>query len=133
MQTRTITRKCLVCGKKIRAKVNRKGNYDNGHYFGTLKLPIEGTGKYEKKGRMKIGKFKADVVHWAGKEKELEYWECNACFDEAGHECWLEEKIEKCYGRRCKDFDPACPCCRAWEVYEAIRDERKASCKPHKG
>jgi hypothetical protein len=132
MQIRRIIRKCLVCGKKILARVDRKGNYDNGHYFGKLKLPVKGTGKWENKGSMKIGKIKAGVVHWTGKEKEHEYWECNACFDEAVHECWLEEKIEKYYGERCKDFEPTCFCCQAWAVYDAIREERKVSRKLHK-
>jgi len=127
-----MTRACLVCGKKIRTKVGKTGKYDNGHYFGKLKLPIEGTGKWENKGSTKIGKIKASVVHWTGKENELEYWECNACFEEAGHECWLEGKIEKLYGERCKDFDSTCPCCQAWDVHDAIREERKVFRKPHK-
>ncbi|MFA5247397.1 MAG: hypothetical protein WC408_05910 [Candidatus Micrarchaeia archaeon] len=125
MKTRTLIRKCLVCGKKIRTKVNRKGNYDNGHYFGKLKTPIKGTGEWENKGTTRIGKMKVGIVHWTGKEKESEYWECNACFEQAGHECWLEEKIEKLYGERCKDFEENCPCCQAWDAYDNILHERK--------
>ena len=53
------------------------------------------TGKYIPVSTMKIGKLKAKVVQWTGKEREVEYWECNACYDEAMHELWLEEKIEK--------------------------------------
>jgi len=131
MQTRRIIRKCLVCGKKIRAKVDGKGKYDNGHYFGKLKLPIEGTGKWENKGTARMGKMTVGITHWTGKEKQIEYWECNACFEEAVHECWLEEKIEKLYGKRCKDFDGTCPCCLAWDVYDKIRHERKCRRTKH--
>lgn len=121
---RKINRVCLVCGKKIYATVFANGKYTSGHYFGRLDVPIEGTGEYVKTGTTKVGKLKADVVKWTGKKKKVEYWECDSCFEEAGHECWLEEKIEKLFGKRCKDFEPECAACQAWGVYDAIRENR---------
>ncbi|MBU0662852.1 MAG: hypothetical protein ABH854_00930 [Candidatus Diapherotrites archaeon] len=123
LRKRKLKRMCLVCGKKIYTTVFENGRYTNSHYFGVLKLPIEGTGEYIKTGTTKFGKTKADVVKWTGKEKELEYWECDSCYEEAGHECWLEEKIEKLFGERCKDFEQGCAVCEAWSVYDAIRED----------
>ncbi len=119
-------RKCLICGKRIRIKVDKKGKYDKGHYFGDLKLPIDGTGRWKKVGRAKLGRHSYDVVDWTGKKKEIEYWECNECFEKAGHSVWLEEMIEKLYGKRCKDYEGGCACCQAWDVYDTIRDELKS-------
>jgi hypothetical protein len=72
---RRIRRKCVVCGKAMGIKVKDSGRYDNGHYFGKMKIPIEGTGKYVEIGKSKIFGTKAGVVSWTGKEKEVEYWE----------------------------------------------------------
>lgn len=118
---RKIIRKCFVCGKSIRIKVYEDGHYNNGHYYNKIKLPIEGTGDYKKVGTTKIGKHKIDFVDWTGKKKEIEYWECKECFDEASHEGWLEKALEKLYGKRCRDYEVDCACCRAWEIYDIIR------------
>ena len=120
-----ISRKCTVCGKSIRITLYRDGHYRNGHYFNKLKIPIEGTGEYKKVGTNKIGKHKINVVKWTGKEKEIEYWECNDCFNEAFHEGWLEEILEKLYGKKCKDYVKDCACCRAWNVYDTIIDANR--------
>lgn len=98
--------------------------YTNGHYFGKFKIPLK-PGEYKKTGTTKIGRSKADVVKWTGKQKEIEYWECNKCFDEASHECWLEEKIEKLFGKKCKEYEPHCPVCDAWFLYETIIDDNR--------
>jgi len=117
---RKIVRKCLVCGKSIRIKVYEDGHYSNGHYYNKIKLPIKGAGEYKKVGTTKLGRHKVDVVDWTGKEKEIEYWECNECFDEASHKSWLEETLEKLYGKRCSDYEKDCACCRVWEIYDTI-------------
>lgn len=118
---RKITRKCVVCGKKLSARIYLDGHYNNGHYFGKMKLPI-GKGEHRQVGKMKLGRSNIPVVKWTGKEKEVEYWECNKCFDEASHLCWLEETIEKLYGKKCPDYERGCPCCDAWDVEESIQD-----------
>lgn len=120
---RTLKRTCVVCGKKFSFKIDNKGHYDNGHYFTDLKIPIEGTGKWKKVGTTKILGKKHDVVDWTGKEETVEYWECNECFEEASHRCWLEEEIEKLFGKRCKDYNTSCVCCQAWSVYDVIKNE----------
>ena len=116
---RKITRKCLVCGKSIRIKVYEDGHYNKGYYFKKLKIPI-GKGEFKKIRTTKIGKRKIDVVKWAGKEKEIEYWECNDCFEESSHECWLEEKLVELYGKKCRDYEKECACCEAWSIYNPI-------------
>lgn len=118
-----INRKCLVCGKAMRIKFDRKGHYSRGHYFGEFELPV-GKGEWKETGSAKIGKSKYPVVKWTGKKK-VEYWECNECFEEALHETWLEEKIEELFGKRCKDRESSCPTCEAWAVYDIIRDDNR--------
>src|SRR3989338_3811792 len=121
MQKKILKRKCLICGKKFSTTVFKNKKYTNGHYFSKLKIPIEGTGEYKKVGVFKFWKLKGDTVKWTGKEREVEYWECNSCYEEAMHLWWLETKIEKLFGEKCKDFDKTCIVCRAWEFYDDIR------------
>ncbi len=79
---RRIKRRCLDCGKYI--NITLDGNkYSNGNYFGKFESPI-GPGKYKKVGTTKIGRKKFDLVRWTGKQKKIEYWECNKCFNEPG-------------------------------------------------
>ena len=116
-------RKCSLCGKSISVTlVNRR--YYNGHYFGKVKIPV-GKGKNKKVGTVKFGKHKYDVVKWTGKHNKFEYWECNECYQEAFNEDWLEKKIEKLYGKKCKDYEPHCPCCDAWFLYETILEDNR--------
>lgn len=117
-------RRCIVCGKKITIHLYPDRHYHGGHYFRKMKIPI-GKGKYKKIGSTKLGKKKVDVVKWTGKEKEIEYWECEACYSEAVNENWLEEIIEKLYGKRCPDFEKGCGCCNAWSVYDMIIDANR--------
>ena len=118
---RKITRKCLACGENIRTSIYPNGYYNNGHYFGKLKYPI-GKGEHKQVGKIKLGRKNYPVVKWTGKQKEVEYWECSKCFEEAGHLSWLEEIVEKLYGKKCRDYEHGCPCCEAWRVHETIRD-----------
>ena len=122
---RKIRRECIVCGKRLRIVLYQDGHYRNAQYFGKFKLPIKGTGEYKKTRNIKIGRKKYDVVDWTGKEKEIEYWECNHCFEEAMHENWLEQMLEKLYGKRCKDYEKNCANCEAWSVYDIIIDSNR--------
>lgn len=72
-----------MCGKRFRIHLEFGGKYDNGHYFGTMKLPVEGTGKHVKVGKSRLGRHWYEVVRWTGKEGQVEYWECNTCFAKA--------------------------------------------------
>ncbi len=56
------------------------GQYIPHHYFGKLKISIEGTGENIKIGKTKIGRKKYPVVKWTGKTKSVEYWECDTCY-----------------------------------------------------
>lgn len=124
--------KCLICGKSFSTTIYKGGKYSNGHYFCTLKIPVEGTGEYKKRGTTRIARKKFGVVKWAGEKREVDYWECNECFEEAGHEYWLEEKIEKLFGKRCPDYEPSCCVCRAWGTYDAIREDSNEQTGPAK-
>ncbi len=119
---REIKRRCLICGKKTIITLYPDRHYRNGHYFGKLHLQIKGTGEWKKVEATKLFGKKIDVVKWTGKEKEKEYWECNKCYEEAMHESWLEEILEKLYGKRCQDFAKGCGCCEAWHIYDTIID-----------
>ena len=83
-----------------------------------MTLP-EGKGRYEKVGRVE----KHEIVRRTGKKKRAEYWECNSCFDRDKNESWLEKMIEELYGKKCKDYEPGCPCCQAWSIYRTIIEE----------
>lgn len=69
-----------MCGKKIQIKINIKGHYNNGNYFGKSIIPIKETGHYKTIGTKKLFGRKINIVKWTGKEKEIEYWECNKCY-----------------------------------------------------
>ncbi len=114
-----------MCGKKFKTRVYDDRHYSNGHYFGVMKLPVKGTGEYRKIGKSKLFDKELDVVEWTGEEKEIEYWECDSCFEEALNETWLEETIERLYGERCPDYEPGCPCCQAWSVHDTIIDANR--------
>lgn len=120
-----IKRHCLICGKHFYTIIYKGGKYSSGHYFSTLKIPIDGTGEYKKIGSFTMAKKKYNTVKWIGKEKKVEYWECNECYEEAGHRSWLEEKIEKLFGERCKDYESLCAVCQAWSVYDAVHETEK--------
>ena len=53
VQTKKLTRNCVVCGKRINITLNQNRTYKNGHFFGKLNT---------------------------SKGKKAEYWECNQCF-----------------------------------------------------
>lgn len=80
-----LKRKCVVCGRILKILINdRMGYYTGGHYFGKMKIPI-GKGKWKKIGTSTILKSIqkiTDIVEWSGKEKEVEYWECDKCYRE---------------------------------------------------
>lgn len=82
---RRMVRKCLVCGNKIKIKLDEKRHYDNGHYFGKMELPV-GKGEYKKIGTSKIFGKKIDVAEWTGKKEKVEYWECNECYKQGQEE-----------------------------------------------
>ena len=48
-----IIKDCVVCGKKIKVTIYPNGKYRGGHYFGEIST---------------------------GKNKQVEYWECPACY-----------------------------------------------------
>lgn len=78
-----LKRNCAVCGKSLEiiVKKNEKtgeNKYSGGHYIGRVKLPF-GEGQYIKT-KEKIFEEKRYVYRWTGKEKKIEYWECNSCY-----------------------------------------------------
>ena len=78
---RVIIRKCIVCGKRLRITVEPNGHYSGGYYFGVVEFPI-GKGEHKKIGTTKIFDKKIEVVEWTGRHEKIEYWECDACFNE---------------------------------------------------
>lgn len=127
--TKKLLRKCLVCRKKIRITVYKNKHYEGGHYFNKIEVPIKGTGIYKKIKTTKMLGMKVNVVKWTGKKKNVEYWECNSCYDEAQNEGWLENTLEKLYGKRCPDFNKDCGCCQAWDIYDSIIEENNKGSK----
>lgn len=118
-----IKRKCLDCGKQLKIKVYPDKHYHGGHYFSTLNVPV-GKGEYKEVSKSKLFGKKVSVVKWTGKNKKVEHWECNKCFKEAEYESWLEEKIEKLFGKKCPNYEKGCACCQAWAVVETIEDPK---------
>lgn len=114
-----------MCGKKLRIKLYPDRSYRGGEFFGRHKMPIEGTGDWKKTGTWKFMGRNFNIVKWTGKEREEEHWECPECYEEAVCECWLERKIEKLYGEKCKEYESHCPVCEAWRVYDCIFEDDK--------
>jgi hypothetical protein len=82
MKVRNIKRRCVVCGKKLTIKLNDNRTYIGGQFFGKIKIPT-GKAKWKKVGTSTILKpiqKRTDIVKWIGKEKTVEYWECNNCY-----------------------------------------------------
>ena len=76
---RIIKRDCVVCGKKLTIKVEDSGKYSGGYYFGEVDAPIEGTGEWK---QIKEKFERMGIVEWTGKNKKVECWECEKCFNE---------------------------------------------------
>ena len=76
-----LKRKCLICGKEIKIRLNKDKTYSGGNYFGKIKLPL-GKGKYFRVGKTNLLGKDIGVVKQNGKEKEVEYWECDKCASE---------------------------------------------------
>lgn len=70
---------CLICGKRLSVTIYKDRHYTGAHYFNKIKVPI-GKGEYKKIRMGKLFGRSYTVVEWTGKEREVEYWECNACF-----------------------------------------------------
>ncbi len=73
-----LKRDCLICGKEIKIRLNKDRTYSGGHYFGKMNFPL-GKGKYLRIGKTDLLGKEVDIVKWNGKEKKIEYWECNKC------------------------------------------------------
>ena len=41
---------------------------------------------------------------------------------------WLEKAVEQGYGKKCKDFQKECWCCRAWEFFNEIKNYYLPTC-----
>ncbi|MBS3145280.1 hypothetical protein J4414_00555 [Candidatus Woesearchaeota archaeon] len=118
---RKISKKCIVCGKRINLTLYSDKNYRGGYYFGTMELPF-GKGEYKDLKTTKLFGKKIKITKWTGKKRKVEYWECYSCYEEGQNESWLEDIIGRLYGKRCKDYNKGCGCCKAWEVYDMIID-----------
>ncbi len=121
---KTIKRKCLVCAKNLKIGIYDDKQYHGGHYFNKFKLPI-GKGEYKKTSKSKLFGKTVDVVKWTGKEKEIEYWECEKCYKQGEYEWWLETTIRKLYGKKCPDYESGCACCQAWSMLEIIQEHHR--------
>lgn len=81
MKKEQILRRCIVCGKDLKILVDEKGEYTGGHYFGRVEFPV-GDGENISLGKTNILDFEMEVVDWTGDHEEVEYWECEECFNE---------------------------------------------------
>ena len=84
-------RQCSSCGKILNVK--DKHNL----YFGTFKLPIQGTGRHVNLGVHKLGTMEFNVVDWTGLEQPSELWECGSgwCYWSGEIRYRLNDLIEK--------------------------------------
>lgn len=79
MDSRKIKRKCSACGKKLSITIYDDRTYKGGNYFGDIDIEI-GKGEHIKVGEFDISNHKANMVHWTGATKKVEYWECDECY-----------------------------------------------------
>ena len=76
-----ITRKCIICGRNLRIKLHENGEYTGGHFFGKIRIPV-GDGENRSLGKHKVLDIEMEVVEWTGDHEEMEYWECEGCFND---------------------------------------------------
>jgi len=119
---KTISRKCSVCGKVIKPIIYKDGFIRGAFYYGKMNIPI-GKGEHIKTGTFKLGNKKYNVSKWTGKEKQVEYWECESCYNEGNFEYELEETIKKLFGKRCPDYWSECIVCNAWQIFDIVKEE----------
>ena len=82
MAEETIIRKCVVCGKELKIKIFENSKYEGGHYFGTFDFPIgEGENKIIGEKDVFGNGEKVKIVEWNGESEEVEYWECEECYN----------------------------------------------------
>ncbi|MCK5774026.1 MAG: hypothetical protein KAH57_09600 [Thermoplasmata archaeon] len=74
-----IMRKCILCGRNLRIVLHESGEYTGGNFFRKVKLPV-GDGENISLGKQKV--LEMEVVEWTGDHEEMEYWECEGCFNE---------------------------------------------------
>jgi len=77
-----LIRNCIICGKRLNINLAKDRKVPRHfYYFGKMKLPV-GKGRWKKVGKSTVlspAIDKITVAKWTGKEKEIEYWECNRC------------------------------------------------------
>lgn len=81
MTSGKVKTKCIVCGKELEITLFENGEYSGGHYFGKMELPV-GEGENRILGKKDIGGMEVEVFEWTGDHEEMEYWECDDCFNE---------------------------------------------------
>lgn len=79
---KVLMRRCSVCGKKMKIKLNKDRTYVGGNYFCKVDIPDTKNWKMKVIGKMKIGNMKVDVVNNPPVKKRVEYWECNKCYEQ---------------------------------------------------
>ena len=67
---RKISKKCIVCGKRINLTLYSDKNYRGGYYFGTMELPF-GKGEYKDLKTTKLFGKKIKITKWTGKKGKL--------------------------------------------------------------
>lgn len=93
---RKIRRQCASCGKHITVQLQGKKPL-NAYYFGRMKLPV-GKGKWviiSSGKKIMMGKVEIKKARWTGREREVEYWECEKCYESAGKEINKRERRKK--------------------------------------
>jgi len=56
-------------------------NHSNDFHYGKISVPV-GRGENVKVGTTTLLGKKVNIVRWTGKEKKVEYWECEKCNSE---------------------------------------------------
>jgi len=74
---------------------------------------------------MKVSKRKKCLVCGNEVNANVQDAKCVRCSENALHESWLEKKIKKLFGRKCKEYEPYCPTCDAWFLYETILEDNR--------
>lgn len=74
-------RNCSVCGAELDIRVAKDRSYRGGHYYGGVKVPVEGAKEVELYETEIEGLGKVTVVEH-DKYDKFKYWECDKCFHE---------------------------------------------------
>ncbi len=78
-----LVRKCTRCDDTLSIVKHSDTDFQGAGYFTRYEVPI-GEGDFTETGTVNVDGNEFPLVKWEGETKEVEYWECEKCAENAG-------------------------------------------------